>query len=95
MTANLAPVTSETAPIAPAGTGQTDVPAEAAQRHRELSEVVADHQFRYYVLDAPFVTVGEFDELFVELQGLEEQHPSLVTGARLAVTPDSEPSSTR
>ena len=81
MTAYLAPVTSETAPIAPAGTGQTDVPAEAAQRHRELSEVVADHQFRYYVLDAPIVTDGEFDELFGELQGLEEQHPSLVTPA--------------
>ena len=79
--ANLGPVTSETAPIAPAGTGQTDVPAEAAQRHRELSEVVADHQFRYYVLDAPIVTDGEFDELFGELQGLEEQHPSLVTPA--------------
>ena len=74
-------MTSETAPIAPAGTGQTDVPADAAQRHRELSEVVADHQFRYYVLDAPIVTDGEFDELFVELQGLEEQHPSLVTPA--------------
>ena len=57
------------------------MPTDAAQRHRELSEVVADHQFRYYVLDAPIVTDGEFDELFGELQGLEEQYPSLVTPA--------------
>ncbi len=55
------------------------VPAEAQARHRELAEVVADHQFRYYVLDAPIITDGEFDELFSELQALEEQHPSLVT----------------
>ena len=69
-------MTSETTPIA-----MGDVPADAAQRHRELSEVVADHQFRYYVLDAPIVTDGEFDELFGELQGLEERYPSLVTPA--------------
>jgi DNA ligase (NAD+) len=69
-------VTSETASIE-----QADVPADAAQRHRELSEVVADHQFRYYVLDAPVVTDGEFDALFGELQGLEERYPALVTPA--------------
>ncbi|MEJ2868648.1 NAD-dependent DNA ligase LigA [Actinomycetospora sp. OC33-EN08] len=58
-----------------------DVPADAQARHKELAELVADHQFRYYVLDAPIVTDGEFDELFGELQALEEQHPSLVSPA--------------
>jgi DNA ligase (NAD+) len=59
----------------------TDVPADAQARHRELSEVVGDHQFRYYVLDSPIVTDGEFDVLFGELQRLEEAYPSLVTPA--------------
>ncbi len=58
-----------------------DVPADALARHKELADVLADHQFRYYVLDAPIVTDGEFDELFGELARLEEQYPSLVTPA--------------
>ena len=33
------------------------------------------------MLDSPIVTDGEFDELFGELQRLEEAHPSLVTPA--------------
>ncbi|MDL5156977.1 NAD-dependent DNA ligase LigA [Actinomycetospora termitidis] len=56
-----------------------DAPADVLARHKELAELVADHQFRYYVLDSPIVTDGEFDELFGELQGLEEQYPALVT----------------
>jgi DNA ligase (NAD+) len=69
----LGPVTSETPLTSP------DVPADVQARHKELAELLADHQFRYYVLDAPIVTDGEFDELFGELQRLEEQYPSLVT----------------
>ncbi len=64
------------APPAPA-----DPPADVQARHKELSEVLADHQFRYYVLDAPIVTDGEFDELFGELTALEERYPALVTPA--------------
>jgi DNA ligase (NAD+) len=48
-------------------------------RHAELSAEVADHQFRYYVLDAPIVSDGQFDALWRELLALEEQHPELVT----------------
>ena len=54
-------------------------PAEAAARHAELAQRVADAQFRYYVLDSPTLSDGQFDTLLRELQGLEEQHPSLVT----------------
>ncbi|GAB3552240.1 DNA ligase (NAD+) [Actinopolyspora lacussalsi] len=59
--------------------GLEDVPRETRKRHDELVEQVRFHQFRYYVLDAPVITDGEFDELFVELQRLEDEHPALRT----------------
>ncbi|MBL1079301.1 NAD-dependent DNA ligase LigA [Nocardia sp. 2] len=46
---------------------------------QQLAEEVRDHQFRYYVRDAPIITDGEFDELFQKLVGLEEAHPDLRT----------------
>ena len=38
-----------------------------------------DHQFRYYVRDAPIISDAEFDKLLRELQALEDQHPELRT----------------
>jgi len=55
------------------------VPVEAADRHAELSRVVEDHRFRYYVLDQPTASDAEFDALLKELEALEEAHPSLRT----------------
>ena len=55
------------------------VPVAAADRHAELSRVVEDHRFRYYVLDQPTVSDAEFDALMRELEELEERHPSLRT----------------
>ncbi|GAB2446942.1 NAD-dependent DNA ligase LigA [Nocardia tengchongensis] len=46
---------------------------------QRLAEEVRDHQFRYYVRDAPIITDGEFDELFNRLVALEETHPDLRT----------------
>ncbi len=46
---------------------------------QQLAEEVRDHQFRYYVRDAPIVTDGEFDELFQRLEALEAAHPDLRT----------------
>ena len=57
----------------------TDVPAEVRDRHTALAEEVRDHQFRYYVLDSPIVSDGQFDELLTELQRIEDAHPALVT----------------
>lgn len=57
---------------------QSDAP-QARERHAQLAAEVADHQFRYYVLDAPVVSDGQFDELWHELLALEEAHPELVT----------------
>lgn len=46
-------------------------------RHRivELSEEISEHQFKYYVLDAPTISDGEFDAKLRELIALEAQHP--------------------
>jgi DNA ligase (NAD+) len=44
-----------------------------------LATEIADHQFRYYVLDSPVVSDGQFDTLWRELVALEEQYPELIT----------------
>ncbi|TWF78896.1 DNA ligase (NAD+) [Pseudonocardia hierapolitana] len=49
------------------------------ERHARLAAEVADHQFRYYVLDAPAISDGQFDALWRELVELESTHPELVT----------------
>nr|WP_319945639.1 NAD-dependent DNA ligase LigA [Nocardia macrotermitis] len=46
---------------------------------QELAEQVREHQFRYYVRDAPVITDGEFDTLFQRLLALEQAHPDLRT----------------
>ncbi|SFP26163.1 DNA ligase (NAD+) [Amycolatopsis arida] len=56
-----------------------DVPADVRDRHAALAEEVRAHQFRYYVLDAPTISDGEFDELFRRLQELEADYPGLAT----------------
>ena len=57
----------------------TDVPAEVRERHAALADELRNHQFRYYVLDSPIVSDGQFDELLGELQRIEDEHPGLVT----------------
>ncbi|MBI3430278.1 MAG: NAD-dependent DNA ligase LigA [Actinobacteria bacterium] len=51
--------------------------AQARHRIAELSEQIRDHQFRYYVMDKPVITDGEFDSLLKELSGLEAKYPEL------------------
>jgi DNA ligase (NAD+) len=60
-------------------TSTSIVPDAARERHARLATEVADHQFRYYVLDAPVVSDGQFDALWRELVALEEEHPELRT----------------
>ena len=43
----------------------------------ELINEIRDHQFKYYVLDAPTLTDAEFDGLLNELTQLEAQYPEL------------------
>ena len=49
----------------------------AAIRHQiqELSEVIKDHQFKYYVLDDPAIADSEFDKLWQQLIALESKYP--------------------
>ncbi|WIM95558.1 NAD-dependent DNA ligase LigA [Actinoplanes oblitus] len=50
---------------------------EASARHAELADEIRDHQYRYYVLDAPIISDGQFDTLLRELEALETEFPAL------------------
>ena len=65
----MAPDDPETDPIDP----------DIRRRWQELSDEVREHQFRYYIKDAPIVSDAEFDTLFNELVALEERFPELRT----------------
>ncbi len=43
----------------------------------ELINEIRDHQFKYYVLDAPTLTDAQFDALLIELKALEAKFPQL------------------
>ncbi len=45
----------------------------------DLAEEVREHQFRYYVRDAPIISDAQFDELLGKLIALEDAHPELRT----------------
>ena len=54
-------------------------PAVERERHRDLAEQVEGHRWRYFMMDAPTVSDGEFDALMRELEALEESFPELRT----------------
>ncbi len=54
-------------------------PVAARHRWTELAELVREHQFAYYVRDAPTVSDGEYDHLLRRLAVLEDAHPGLRT----------------
>jgi len=51
---------------------------QARHRISELTQEIRDHQFKYYVLDAPTITDAAFDALLKELAALEAKHPELL-----------------
>lgn len=51
---------------------------QARHRITELTNEIRDHQFKYYVLDAPTISDAQFDELLKELAALEAKHPELL-----------------
>lgn len=64
----------------PAGVTSSDVEdADLRRRWQELADQVREHQFRYYVRDAPIISDAEFDSMLRQLQALEEAHPELLT----------------
>lgn len=50
-----------------------------ADRLEELRAQIRLHANRYYVLDDPLISDGEYDALFRELLTLEAEHPALIT----------------
>ena len=47
------------------------------ERIEELSELLKEANYRYYVLDNPKIHDFEYDMLLRELENLEKQHPEL------------------
>ncbi|HTX94593.1 MAG TPA: NAD-dependent DNA ligase LigA [Mycobacterium sp.] len=53
------------------------VSPEVRRQWQELADEVREHQFRYYVKDAPIVSDAEFDRMFNKLVALEDRYPEL------------------
>lgn len=50
-----------------------------AERAAELNRILAHAAYAYYALDDPEMSDAQFDRYLVELQGIEDRHPELVT----------------
>ena len=55
------------------------IPQAVRTRARELHAQLHEHNYLYYVKDAPVIPDAEYDQLLRELQTLEAQYPGLVT----------------
>jgi DNA ligase (NAD+) len=66
----------------------------AKKQIAELRERLSYHSYRYYALDSPEISDAEYDRMMVDLRGLEEQHPELITPdsptQRVGATPLAE-----
>jgi len=51
----------------------------AADEAAALRASLADHDYRYYVLDDPRISDAEYDRLLGELRALEARHPELIS----------------
>jgi len=49
------------------------------KRILELREILNYHSHKYYVEDAPEISDFEYDELYRELEKLEQERPDLIT----------------
>ncbi|MEU8298124.1 NAD-dependent DNA ligase LigA [Micromonospora sp. NPDC048909] len=68
----------QVSPAQEAAAGGEPTP-EARERHTTLSRELTEHQYRYYVLDAPTISDAEFDRQLRELEALEAEFPALRT----------------
>ena len=53
--------------------------SEVQSRIQTLRAQIDQHNYQYYVLDAPIISDAEYDRLFRELQALETAHPEFDT----------------
>ncbi|MEW2381277.1 NAD-dependent DNA ligase LigA [Micromonospora sp. NPDC047707] len=68
----------QASPAQEAAAGAEPTP-EARDRHATLGRELTEHQYRYYVLDAPTISDAEFDRQLRELEALEAEFPALRT----------------
>lgn len=54
-------------------------PNEAKHKIEELSKVLEQHNYNYYVLDKPVISDYDFDQLLEELMALEKQFPEFLS----------------
>ena len=45
----------------------------------QLKELLQFHEYRYYVLNEPFIADYEYDQLYQQLRHIEEAHPNWIT----------------
>lgn len=53
--------------------------ADVARKLEALRAEIRQHDYRYYVLNAPSVSDHEYDRLLQSLRDLEAAHPELIT----------------
>lgn len=68
----------QVSPAQEAAAGAEPTP-QARERHAALSQELTEHQYRYYVLDAPTIPDADFDRQLRELEALEQEFPALRT----------------
>jgi DNA ligase (NAD+) len=68
----------QVSPAQEAAAGAEPTP-QARERHAALSQELTEHQYRYYVLDAPTIPDADFDRQLRELEALEAEFPALRT----------------
>lgn len=57
----------------------TQQQSDLQQEMMELRQVLAEHNYAYYVMDDPIVPDAEYDCLFQRLQAIEAEHPDWIT----------------
>ncbi len=67
--------------------------ASPAQRAEELRRELNYHNHRYYTLDDPVISDGQYDLLLRELREIETEHPELLTADSPTQRVGGEPSS--
>ena len=69
------------------------VEASPEQRAEELRRELNHHNHRYYTLDDPVISDGQYDLLLRELQEIEAEHPELLTADSPTQRVGGQPSS--
>ena len=54
-------------------------PARISQRAETLRQLIHYHDYRYFVLDSPEISDGQYDALVRELLSIEREYPEFIT----------------